>query len=135
MRLLEAALRTHTTKGRVVEKYIEINGTLYECAIELAELLEWLRLEKIRVRVFKFLTPKPLTGYIKRKPSSLIAAHRPLIVYNCRSEIGRWLDEDFIHEIRYANKAKGDEPIWTHNGGVQIEFELPLKQIGDVRRS
>lgn len=116
-------------------KYIEMNGTFYECQQELAELLEYVRLEGIRVKVYKFLRPKPLTGYVKRRPRRRLygEAARPLIVYNCRSEIGRWLDEDIITEIRYSNKALGTEPIWTHTNGVQIEFELPLKQIGDVR--
>lgn len=116
-------------------KYIEMNGTFYECQQELAELLEYVRLEGIRVKVYKFLRPKPLTGYVKRRPRRRLygEAARPLIVYNCRSEIGRWLDEDIITEIRYSNKALGEDPIWTQKEGTQIEFELPLKQIGDVR--
>lgn len=115
-------------------KYIELNGTFYECAEELAELLEWLRLEGIRVKVFKFMRPKPLTGYIQRRPRNRRygLAARPLVVYNKRSEIGRWLDEDIITEIRFSNKAMGEDPIWTAQGGVQVEFELPLKQVGDV---
>jgi hypothetical protein len=114
-------------------KYIEINGTLYECAVDLAELLEWLRLEQIRIKVLLFMRRKPLTGYIKRRPRNRHygLAARPLIVYNRRSQIGRWLDEDILTEIKYSNKAMGEEPIWTAGGGVQIEFELPLKQIGD----
>ena len=114
--------------------YIEINGTFYECKQDLAELLEWLRLEQIRVKVYKFLRPKPLTGYVKRRARNRLygMAARPLVVYNKRSEIGRWLDEDIITEIRFSNKAKGEEPIWTHKGGVQIEFDLPLKQVGPV---
>ena len=114
-------------------KFIELNGTLYECAEELAELLEWLRLEQIRVKVYRFLHQKPLTGYITRKPRNTLigTAARPLIVYNKRSEIGRWVDEDIITEIRFSNKAKGADPIWTAKGGVQIEFDLPLKQVGD----
>ncbi len=113
--------------------FIELNGTFYECREELAELLEWLRLEQIRVKVYKFLRPKPLTGYIKRRPRRRHygEAARPLVVYNKRSEIGRWLDEDIITEIRFSNKAMGDYPIWTHKEGTQIEFSLPLKQVGD----
>ena len=124
-----------TFKRRYRVKYIEMNGTFYECQQELAELLEYVRLEGIRVKVYKFLRPKPLTGYVKRRPRRRLygEAARPLIVYNCRSEIGRWLDEDIITEIRYSNKALGEDPIWTQKEGTQIEFELPLKQIGDVR--
>ena len=118
-------------------RFIELNGTFYECERDLAKLLEWIRLERVRVKVYKFLHPKPLTGYINRRPrrTSYGQAARPLVVYNCRSEIGRWLDEDFIREIRYSNKAKGTEPIWTLSGGVQIEFDLPLKQVGDYAKN
>lgn len=115
-------------------RFIELNGTFYECAEELAELLEWLRLEQVRVKVYKFMRPKPLTGYIKRRPRSVHngLAARPLVVYNKRSEIGRWLDEDIITEIRFSNRSMGEEPIWTMKEGVKIEFELPLKQVGDA---
>lgn len=115
-------------------KFIELNGTLYECAEELAELLEWLRLEGTRIKVYKFLRPKPLTGYVKRRQRNTYRglAARPLIVYNRRSEIGRWLDEDIITEIRYSNKALGEGPIWTRKEGTLIDFELPLKQVGNT---
>lgn len=114
-------------------KYIELNGTFYECAEDLAELLEWLRLEEVRVKVYKYMWPKPLTGYIHRRPKirAYGQAARPLVVYNRRSQIGRWLDEDVITEIRFSNKAKGEEPIWTRKDGIQIDFDLPIKQIGD----
>ena len=116
-------------------KCIELNGTLYECQKDLAEFLEWVRLEGIRVKVYRFLSPKPLTGYIKRRPRRRQhgEAARPLVVYNCRSEVGRWLDEDIITEIRYSNKALGVDPIWTQKGGTQIEYERPIMQIGDVK--
>lgn len=115
-------------------EFTELNGTFYECNTELAELLEWLRLESIRVKVYKFLRPKPLTGYVKRRARNRAygLAARPLVVYNRRSEIGRWLDEDIITEIRFSNKSMGEEPIWTMKEGVKIEFELPLKQVGDA---
>ena len=115
-------------------KFTELNGTLYECDQDLAELLEWLRLDQIRVKVYRFLHQKPLTGYITRKPRNthLGTAARPLVVYNKRSEIGRWVDEGIITEIRFSNKSMGEDPIWTMKEGVRIEFDLPLKQIGDA---
>jgi len=110
---------------------IELNGTLYECSKDLAKLFEWLRLEETRVRVKKYLHPKPLVGYIRRKPKYAEhgSAARPLIVYNKRSCLGRWLDEDMIETISYSNKSKGGE-IWTRRDGVLIEFDLPLASVG-----
>lgn len=113
-------------------EYIELNGTFYECDRELAEFLEYLRVNTIRVKVYKILDPKPLVGYISRRPHWTRDADRPLVVYNTRSKVGRWLDEDILSEIRYSNKAMGEEPIWTRRGGIQIEFEAPLMQVGGV---
>jgi hypothetical protein len=112
-------------------EYIELNGTFYECERELAELLEYLRVNTVRVKVYKFLEPKPLVGYVTRKAHRWAKADRPLVVYNSRSKMGRWLDEAILSEIRFSNKAMGEDPIWTRRGGVQIEFETPLMQVGE----
>ena len=110
---------------------IEINGTLYECSKELALLFEWIRLEEHRVRVKKFMHPKPLVGYIRCRPKHTYTgkASRPLVVYNKRSRLGRWLDEDMLESISYSNKAKGGA-LWTRADGVLVEFDLPLVSYG-----
>ena len=110
---------------------IELNGTLYECTQDLARLFEWLRLEEHRVRIRKYMHPKPLVGYVRRKAryAEHGTAARPLIVYNKRSQLGRWLDEDMLESISYSNKTRGGD-IWTRKEGVLIEFDLPLASVG-----
>ena len=115
-------------------KAIELNGTLYECATPLAELLEYLRLENVRVKVRYHMRPKPLVGYIQRRAKVVHhgQAARPVVVYNRRCRVGRWLDEEIIEHIEYSNKQVGGD-IYSHAEGALIEFDLPLKSLPEGR--
>ena len=71
-----------STEGR-----IEINQTIYECDRDLAELLEWLRLEEVRVKIYKSVKSKPYVGYIRQRKRRIPGGgtiSRPVIVYNRR---------------------------------------------------
>ena len=116
------------------EGCIEINQTIYECDRDLAELLEWLRLEEVRVKIYKSVKSKPYVGYIRQRKRRIPGGgtiSRPVIVYNRRCYTARWVHEDVLAQIYFANKSMGEDPIWTAFRGVQIEFELPLVQVGD----
>jgi len=109
----------------------ELNGVLYECDQKLAELLEYLRMEYIRVKVWHYLREKPRVGYIRARAGSAFygQVRRPIVLYNRRAKRGRWVDEDVLSKIEFSNKSRGDV-IWTRDEGALLEFELPLKSVG-----